>query len=390
MSRVDLRVATRGSALARRQTATVVEGLEDRRHDVEVVEVETKGDRVRDELVENLGTTGAFVRALDERVLDGEADLAVHSMKDVPTESPDDLVVAAVPRRASPRDVLVTPDGHTVADLPEGAIVGTASLRRRAQLLAERPDLTVEPVRGNVDTRVEKLLAPALQAKHERRLAAEEGDGPDDESASGDDESDDGQEGETEAADADGDGDTEFAESAEEWFNGLAEVERRALGREVDTEFDAVVLAEAGLERSGLADALDYQRLDPAEFVPAPGQGALAVAAPDGDVAQRVNEVLDHPRSRIETTAERVVLETVGGGCIAPVGVHAVLQGEYVHVTARVLAADGTEEVRATRDLPVGEYAAAARGFGETLGERGATDLVEAAARPAADDGEGT
>ncbi|MFB6218591.1 MAG: hydroxymethylbilane synthase [Halobacteriaceae archaeon] len=366
-----LRVATRGSALARRQTATVVEALTERRYEVDVRVVETEGDRVRDELVENLGTTGAFVRALDEEVLGGEADLAVHSMKDMPTDQPDDLVVAGVPRRASARDALVTPDGTGLDGLPAGAVVGTSSVRRRAQLLAARPDLAVEPLRGNVDTRVEKLLAPSLQREHERRLAAAEGEGGD------------GSTGDAGGTAGDGDGEDTFAESPDEWFDGLAEIERRALGREVDVEYDAVVLAEAGLRRWGLAGDLSYHAFAPDEFVPAPGQGALAVTARDEAYTDAVRDALDHPRTRIETTVERIVLAEVGGGCIAPVGVHAVLQGEYVHAAARVLGGDGDREVAITRDLPVERYAGAARDLAADLVERGADDLVAAAAEPA-------
>jgi len=293
-------------------------------------------------------------------------------MKDVPTEMPDDLVVAGVPERVTARDALITPDGRSLAELPAGATVGTSSLRRRAQLLAERPDLTVEPLRGNVDTRVEKLLAPHLQREHERRLTAEEGG----EDGGGEGDADDG---ESDAGNED-DGDVQaFDESAEEWFDGLAEVERSALGREVDVEYDTIMLAEAGLRRSGLAGDIAYQPFDPAEFVPAPGQGALAVTARDGDLARDIRGVLDHPRSRIETTVERIVLEEVGGGCIAPLGVHAALQGEFVHARARVLAEDGGEEVSATRDLSVEQYAAAARDLGVDLRDRGAVDLIAAA-----------
>ncbi|MFB6271021.1 MAG: hydroxymethylbilane synthase, partial [Halobacterium sp.] len=164
MSDDVIRLATRGSELALRQAGEVKSELEDHRHEVELVEVETTGDRVTDALIQDLGKTGAFVRALDEEVLEGNVDAAVHSMKDVPTDVPDDLVVAAVPRRGNPADVLVTPDGTPLEDLPAGSVVGTASLRRGAQIQAHRPDLEVEPVRGNVDTRVEKLLAPRLQA----------------------------------------------------------------------------------------------------------------------------------------------------------------------------------------------------------------------------------
>ncbi len=358
----DLRLATRGSALARRQADSVAAPLRSRRRDVELVEVETAGDRVREDLIVRLGKTGAFVRALDEEVLDGAVDAAVHSMKDMPTEFPEDLVVAGVPRRGPAGDVLVTPDGADLADLPAGATVGTSSLRRRAQLLAARGDLTVEPLRGNVDTRVEKLLAPALQREHERRLAAEER------------EADAPAEGEVDDAD-----EPAFERSVGVWFDDLSEVERRALEREVETEYDAIVLAEAGLERSGLLQDLAVQRLPVEEFVPAPGQGAIAVTARAGPTAEAIHDAVDHPRTRAETTVERTVLAELGGGCVAPLGVHAVLQGEYVHCVARVLGRDGEREVDGTRDLPVERHRAAAREFAADLADEGAAELVSEA-----------
>ncbi|QLD88947.1 hydroxymethylbilane synthase [Natronomonas salina] len=347
-----IRLATRGSDLALRQAQTVAEALESRRREVELVEVETTGDSVRDELIHRLGKTGAFVRSLDEKVLDGEVDAAVHSMKDMPTEFPEELVVAGVPERGSPGDVLVTPDGDTLETLPDGATVGTASLRRKAQLLAARPDLDVRPLRGNVDTRVQKLLAPTLQAEHERRLEAEEEES-----------------------------DTSYDRTAEEWFDDLPEFEKQALGREVDTRFDAIVLAAAGLERIGLLDRIEHERLD-ASFVSAPGQGALAVnARADSDVGETIRHEIDHPRTRVETTVERTILETLGGGCVAPVGIHAVIRGEYVHARVRVLSQDGTEEIGGSRDLPVERHPEAAREFADELADRGAADLIQRARR---------
>ena len=346
-----LRLATRGSDLALRQAQRVADALGSRRREVELVEVETTGDSVRDELIHRLGKTGAFVRSLDEEIIDGEVDAAVHSMKDMPTEFPEELVVAGVPERAPAGDVLVTPEGTDLVDLPEGATVGTSSLRRRAQLLSARPGLEVEPLRGNVDTRVQKLLAPTLQAEHERRLEAEE-----------------------EASDE------SYDRTPEEWFDDLTELERQALGREVGTPFDAIVLAEAGLERIGLLETLSFQRL-PESFVPAPGQGALAVTALDGDLAESLQRDLDHPRTRVETTVERTVLGTLGGGCVAPVGIYALLQGEYVRTRVRVLSQDGTEEVEATRDLPVERHPEAARELAEELAEEGAADLIQRARR---------
>ena len=349
-----IRLATRGSDLALRQARRVADALESRRRDVELVEVETTGDAIRDELIHRLGKTGAFVRSLDEKILDGEVDAAVHSMKDMPTEFPSELVVAGVPERAAPGDVLVTPDGTELSSLPEGATLGTSSLRRKAQLLADRPDLDVRPLRGNVDTRIEKLVAPSLQAEHERRLDAEERDDEED-------------------------GPT-YDRSPDEWFDDLAEFERRALGRDADTEFDAIVLAEAGLERIGLLDAVEYHRL-PKTFVSAPGQGALAVTARDDETAATIQQLLDHPRTRVETTAERTVLGTLGGGCVAPVGIYAIVQGQYVRTTVRVLSQDGTDEIKATRELPVETHPEAARKFAEDLAEKGASELIQQARR---------
>jgi len=359
------RLATRGSELALRQASMVQELLADRRVSVELVEVETTGDQIRDELIHQLGTTGAFVRSLDEKVLSGELDGAIHSMKDMPTDQPNELVVAGIPERATAVDVLVTPDGQTLDELPEGVTVGTASLRRKAQLLAERPDLTVAGLRGNVDTRVEKLLAPSLQREHERRIEA----------AKKEESEDDGD-----------DVERDFDRTPQEWFDDLAEIERRALEREVDQEYDAICLAEAGLERSGLLHSISFQRLDPSWFVPAPAQGAIAVMALDSEIAEKIHDMLDHPPSRVEVTVERSILSELGGGCVAPVGIHARLQGKVVATAVRVLAQDGTEEIQASRELPVERHAEAARDFASDLADRGAAELIEAARRGQPDD----
>ncbi|MCG1004328.1 MULTISPECIES: hydroxymethylbilane synthase [Halobacterium] len=389
-----IRLATRGSDLALRQAGEVKTELEDHRHDVELVEVETTGDRVDDELIQDLGKTGAFVRSLDRKVLDGEVDAAVHSMKDVPTDMPDDLVVAAVPHRENPADAFVTPNGTSLENLPAGSVVGTASLRRGAQIQAHRPGLDVEPIRGNVDTRVEKLLAPALQAEHERRTEAEKermeadarqqerGDYEPSEAVEEgvenlDDESPDEQESES-----DNRQNAEFDETVEEWFESLTPLQQSALEREVDTEFDAVVLAQVGLERTGLTHHVHDEELPTNTHVPAPGQGALAITArKDSDVADQLRDALDHVRSRAETTTERVILEEVGGGCIAPIGVYALVQGDVVRTDVQVFSRDGTEQVGETRELDVENYARDAREFAADLRERGATDLIEAAKR---------
>ncbi len=348
-------LATRGSDLARRQAAKVADGLRAGRRTVELVEVETEGDRISDELIHRLGTTGAFVRSLDEKVMDGTVDAAVHSMKDMPTDSPEDLIVAGVPERGPAADVIVTPSGDGLDELSDNAIVGTSSLRRRAQLLAARPELAIDGLRGNVDTRVEKVLAPSLQREHQRLLEAEE---------------------------ADGDGDAD----PQAWFDDLTEIERRALGRETETEYDAIVLAEAGLDRLGLLSSIPTARLDRSQFVPAAGQGAIAVTALDSDLAETIYDAIDHPPSRVETTVERTILDELGGGCVAPIGIAARLQGAVVTTTVRVLARDGTETIGATRELPVERHAPAAREFASDLADQGAADLVEQARREEPDE----
>ena len=368
-SRGTLRLATRGSALARRQAEQVKAALEDRRFTVQVVEVETTGDQIRDELIHRLGKTGAFVRTLDEQVIDGAVDAAVHSMKDMPTDQPEELVVSGIPERASAGDVLVTPDGTGLSALPDGATVGTASLRRTAQLRRQRPDLEIEPIRGNVDTRVGKLLAPRLQREHQRRLEAEERDGD-----------------ETER-DSDEDVEHHYDRTTAEWFEDLSEIERRAMARQVDWEYDALVLAKAGLERSGLIHEVPTTPLPTGDFVPAPGQGALAVTAREGSAAsEAIHDIIDHPRTRVETTVERVILSQLGGGCIAPIGVFAVVRGEHVHVDVQVLSRDGTETVTGSRDLPIQRYVPAARDLADDLADRGAADLIESATRDFGDD----
>lgn len=345
-TRESLRLATRGSDLARKQADAVKTELEAHRVSVELVEVSTTGDEIRDELIHRLGKTGAFVRALDEKVLAGVVDGAVHSMKDMPTESPDDLIVAGVPPRHEPGDVLVTPDGESLSELPANAVIGTGSLRRQAQLLHHRSDVRVEPIRGNVDTRVEKLFAPHRQAEHQAFRA--------------DDEVTDGE--------------------IDEWVRGLSDIERRSLERAWEKTYDAIVLAEAGLRRSGLFDQIPSVPLSPTQFVPAPGQGALAVTARDESRASEIiHDGLDDPRTRVETTVERTVLATLGGGCIAPIGVYAVIRGEYVHVAAQVFSRDGTDVISGSRDISIRDYVEGAREFATGLREQGASELIRTA-----------
>lgn len=371
-TRETIQLATRGSDLALRQTGQVKSWLAEHRIEAELVEVETRGDRIDDALIRDLGKTGAFVRELDRKVMDGEVDAAVHSMKDVPTEQPEEIVIAAVPERADPHDVLVTPEGRELAELPSGATVGTSSLRRGAQLLARRPDLEIEPLRGNVDTRVEKVLAPTLQAEHQDRLEAAESAGEDAEPEQESEWS--GESAPDEAG--------EYDETPEEWFDSLAEIERSALGREVETEYEAIVLAKAGLARSGLLEDVNVAELPTDRHVPSAGQGALAISAhEDSEVGEAVRNALDHRPTRVAATVERIVLAELGAGCVAPLGVHGVLKGDVVQTSVQVMSQDGTEEIRETRALDVENYAAEARELADDLADRGAADLIQEAKR---------
>lgn len=255
---MNLRVGTRGSRLARTQTDGVVARLQELGHEVEVVVIQTLGDRDKDSPYEAIGAPGVFVREIERALLDGDIDLAVHSYKDLPSVHPDGLVVAAVPERLDPADVLlVRPDVFDPdADwLPVGAgrTVGTSAARRRSLLASRRPDLRTATLRGNVDTRI-------------RKLAAE--------------------------------------------------------------EYDAIVLATAGLERLArdadnvpdcLSDLRRY-RLDPTWFVPAPAQGALALQVrDDGDAVEAVAPLHRDPVARA-LSCERGLLARVEGSCELPFG----------------------------------------------------------------------
>ncbi|HEY8789007.1 MAG TPA: hydroxymethylbilane synthase [Actinopolymorphaceae bacterium] len=244
-----IRVGTRGSALALAQTRAFVADLTAVGLTCEAVVIKTDGDVNPTPLVElagQLGGTGIFTSALRDALLAGTIDLAVHSLKDLPTAAVDGLVLAVVPERADPADVLVSTHGGAVEDLPAGARVGTGSPRRAVQLLALRPDLVVEPIRGNVDTRLSMV------------------------------------------------------------------------GR----DYDAVVLAAAGLARLGLT-GVGAVPIPTDVMVPAPGQGALAVEARSADLGTDwlvAVTALDHRDSRDRVCAERVLLATLDAGCTAPVG----------------------------------------------------------------------
>jgi hydroxymethylbilane synthase len=269
-----IRIGTRASLLATTQSRHVAALVAERLgREVELVEVTTEGDRSSAPLA-SLGGTGVFVTALRAALLEGRVDVAVHSLKDLPTGSAPGIALVAVPPREDPRDVVVARDGLTLGELPVGSRVGTGSPRRAAQLHALGLGLEVADIRGNVDTR---------------------------------------------------------------------------LGKVASGEYDAVVLARAGLARlDRLGEVTEV--LDPLQMLPAPGQGALAVETRAGDALGHDLAALDDPASRAAVTAERAVLATLEGGCAAPIGALAEVaegdDGDELWVRAVALSPDGALSVR--------------------------------------------
>ncbi len=287
-----LTIATRGSQLALWQARHVRDCLLALEPGlcVELSVIRTKGDKIQDVPLSQVGGKGLFVKEIEEALLDGRADLAVHSIKDVPMILPEGLVLGAVPPRELCTDCLASELYPDLASLPEGAVVGTSSLRRQAQLLALRPDLRVVSLRGNVDTRLRRMK---------------------------------------------------------------------------DGQFAAVLLASAGLRRLGLS-ATHLHELDPRDFVPAVGQGALGIEcrADDGEVLSLVRR-LEDPAARVCVEAERAFLRGLDGGCQVPIGAHAELSGESVTLDGLVADTDGSLVIRRRKTAA----AAGASELGESLAE---------------------
>ncbi|MBP7410211.1 hydroxymethylbilane synthase [Methanoculleus sp. 10] len=286
---MSLRIGTRGSALALAQAGKVVGMLADRGIEAEIVTITTEGDTATNVPLHAIGGQGVFVRALDDAILRGEIDAAVHSMKDIPAARPAGLVCCAVLERDSPADFLA----HE-APLDAVRVVGSSSTRRRAQLLRNDPTLTVKQLRGNVDTRIRKLR---------------------------------------------------------------------------EGQYDAIMLAEAGLERLGLR--LPGEPLPTDRFVPSPNQGTVAVVCRDDPGIAGPLAALDHAPTRLDVAIERAVMEEVGGGCFTPQGIYC-RGGDLI---AEVLALDGSRWERIERHVATPEEA---RACGRALRGK-AEDLIREA-----------
>jgi len=291
-----LKVGTRGSKLALAQARQVMAMLD---CETEEVWISTRGDKIQDVALAKLEGKAFFTKEIDDALLSGEIDLAVHSFKDVPTDLPDGMSIAAVPRRESPCDALVG-RYRGLEKLPSGARVGTASLRRRAEVLHKRPDVNVLDLRGNLDTRVRKLK---------------------------------------------------------------------------EGQYDTIIVAEAGLKRLGYTD---YHPMKPEAFIPAAGQGAIAVTARDNDaeVLDALSKI-DHPETRLRCSCERLFLQTLEGGCQVPAGIYtrAGPDGSF-YALGFISSPDGKRFLKADVTVGEGEAEDRCKGLAELLLNSGGREIL--------------
>ena len=271
--------------------------------EVEILGMTTRGDQILDRTLSKIGGKGLFIKELEQALQDGRADLAVHSIKDVPMELPEGFVLAAIGERASPFDAFVSNQYARLEDMPEGAIVGTSSLRREAQLRAKFPHLTIQPLRGNVQTRLSKL------------------------------------------------------------DNG---------------DYDAVILAAAGLQRLGL-DGRIREILSPADSLPAAGQGALGIeiAARRTDLAD-ILRPLNHEETAACVTAERALARALGGSCQVPLAAYCVMEDGLLTLNGLVGHPDGSVIIEASAQAPAAYADALGRTVAKRLADDGAEELIAA------------
>ena len=305
----SLIIGSRGSRLALWQAEWVKASLEAQHTQLKVhIEIiKTSGDVLKNVSLAVIGGKGVFTKELEEALLDGRIDLAVHSLKDLPTVLPDKLAIAAITKREDARDALVMPAHteavtHSLSRLAAGAVVGTSSPRRLAQLTHLRPDLAIKDLRGNVDTRLRKLDAG---------------------------------------------------------------------------EYDAVILASAGLRRLGLAERISAS-LEPEEMLPAVGQGALGIETRADDVETlELVKGLEHAETRAACTAERSLLRELGGGCQLPIAGHATVNGETLRLDGLVASAGGERLIRETIESTSADAAQAGKTLAQRLLDEGAASLIE-------------
>ena len=270
-----IRLGTRGSRLARWQADWCADRLRRQGVEVEIVVIQTSGDRVQNQSIVNIGAQGVFTREIQRALLGGEIDLAVHSLKDLPTEPVDGLVLGGVPERGPHRDAFLSSKAASLEELPENSRIGTGSLRRKTQLLNRFGDrFRIDDIRGNVETRLRKLD---------------------------------------------------------------------------EEEYDALILAEAGLLRLGFADRI-CSFLEPPDFLPAVGQGALGLEIRSDDVkTAEIAISISDSATFVSVLAERSMLLTLQGGCLAPIAALASVDGETLTLHGRILSLDGSKMFETTR-----------------------------------------
>ncbi|MDD2904971.1 MAG: hydroxymethylbilane synthase [Sulfurimonas sp.] len=299
-------IATRGSQLALWQSNHIKAVLEEQNPgmEVELNVIVTTGDKIIDRPLAAIGGKGLFLKELEEAMLRGEAHIAVHSLKDVPTVMPDGLLLAAITEREDVRDALLSEKYADIAALPKGAVVGTSSLRRRMQIERLRPDLIIKDLRGNVDTRIRKLK---------------------------------------------------------------------------EGEFDAIILAAAGINRLGLVESVAHvYPISLYEMIPSMGQGALGIEAIDDAKVLAIVARLEDDYSRVETTIERDFVDTLEGGCHVPIGVSAtVLENDDVMIKAVLGLPDGTKILTDTKIVSRELYKTIGRTMADEFIARGAKELLK-------------
>jgi hydroxymethylbilane synthase len=295
-----LRIGSRGSQLALWQANHISALLRGQGHEVELEIIKTTGDKILDVALARVGTKGMFTKEIEEALAEDRVDLAVHSLKDLPTELSPGFEVAAITKRENSQDVFCSQLHNSITELPPGARVGTSSLRRQAQLKGIRPDLEIYPLRGNVDTRLRKLA---------------------------------------------------------------------------EGEYDAIILAAAGLNRLGKTELV--RQVIPKDIMcPAAGQGALGIEIRAGDAVTRQHlAFLDDAHARAATTCERALLNKLGGGCQVPIGAAAEVRDGHLHLDAIVAHPDGSKILRESRDG--GDPETLGSEVGETLLRRGGDAILE-------------
>lgn len=304
MSNNTIRIATRKSPLALWQAEHVRAALMAAHPglQVEIHGMTTRGDKILDTPLAKIGGKGLFVKELEVGMLEGAADIAVHSMKDVPVDFPAGLQLAVILEREDPRDAFVSNDYDSIEDLPQGAKLGTASLRRQCQISAYRPDLEILPLRGNVNTRLSKL------------------------------------------------------------DNG---------------EYDAIILAAAGLKRLGFDDRI-RSALSPQQSLPAIGQGAIGIECRSNDErVQALLQPLHHEQTAVCVAAERAMNERLNGGCQVPIAGYATLDGERLSISGLVGEPDGSRILREQISGKIEEAAALGASIAESLLEQGADEILQ-------------